>query len=147
MSNQHIGSDFEDFLKEEGIFDEVNELAMKEVVAWELKQAMEKRGVSKTWMASRLHTSRTQITRLLNPVSDVTLATLAKAAKLLDLRPVIFLVESSSVVSARRRFKVRAVRTKRRPSYQMEMQPTHSPRAPKKPEKTSQDDTGQGIDA
>jgi antitoxin HicB len=80
--NPHIGSTLDDFLKEEGIFEEVQTQAIKEVVAWQLGEAMKARGVSKAGMAKLLHTSRTQVDRLLDPESDVTLSSLQRAAAL-----------------------------------------------------------------
>ena len=80
--NPHIGSTLDDFLKEEGIFEEVQTQAIKEVVAWQLAEAMKLRGVSKASMAKLLHTSRTQVDRLLDPESDVTLSSLQRAVAL-----------------------------------------------------------------
>jgi len=80
--NPHIGSSLDDFLKEEGIFEEVQVQAIKEVVAWQLQEAMKKRQVSKARLAKLLHTSRTQVNRLLDPESDITLSSLQRAAAL-----------------------------------------------------------------
>ena len=57
--NKHIGSSLDDLLKEEGIFEETQAQAIKEVIAWQLAQAMEKKHISKSTMATRLKTSRT----------------------------------------------------------------------------------------
>ncbi len=78
----HIGSTLDDFLKDEGILEEAQTQAIKEVVAWQLAEAMKARGVSKAAMAKLLHTSRTQVNRLLDPNSDVTLSSLQRAAEL-----------------------------------------------------------------
>jgi predicted XRE-type DNA-binding protein len=80
--NPHMGSSLDDFLKTEGIFEEVQTQAIKELVAWQLGEAMKKRGVSKSSMAKLLHTSRTQVNRLLDPSSDITISSLQKAAAL-----------------------------------------------------------------
>lgn len=80
--NAHIGSSLDDFLKDEGTFEEVQTQAIKEIVAWQLAEAMKVRGVSKAGMAKLLRTSRTQINRLLDPASDVTLSSLQRAAAL-----------------------------------------------------------------
>ena len=80
--NPHIGSRLDDFLKSEGTFEELQPQAVKEVVAWQLSEAMKKRGVSKSSMAKLLHTSRTQVNRLLDPSSDITISSLQKAAAL-----------------------------------------------------------------
>ena len=80
--NPRIGSSLDDFLKEEGIFEAVQVQAIKEVVAWQLQEAMKKKQVSKARLAKLLHTSRTQVNRLLDPESDVTLSSLQRAAAL-----------------------------------------------------------------
>jgi len=80
--NPHIGSDFDDFLLEEGIFEEVEAAALKKVVACMVVQAMEEKHISKTEMARRMKTSRQQLARLLDFDGhySVSLATLTKAA-------------------------------------------------------------------
>ena len=79
--NPHIGSALDDFLKEKGLFENAQALAVKEVIAWQLAQAMQERKLSKARMAELLHTSRTQVNRLLNPAEgNVTLETLQRAA-------------------------------------------------------------------
>lgn len=79
--NPHIGSRFDDWLKEEGIYEEVTTAAMKRVLAWQLEQAMQEGGLTKSAMARRMATSRPQLDRLLDPENgNVTLDTLAKAA-------------------------------------------------------------------
>jgi len=79
--NQHIGSDFDDFLQEQGIFEEVEAAAIKKVIACMIAQAMADAHISKSAMAKRMKTSRTQLDRLLDPdCHSVTLATLTKAA-------------------------------------------------------------------
>ena len=90
--NKHIGSSIDDLLKEEGWFDEAQGLAIKEVIAWQLSQAMEKKHISKTTMATRLKTSRTQVNRILSATSDVTLSSLQRAAALVGRRLKIELV-------------------------------------------------------
>ena len=81
MENKHIGSDFDDFLKEDGIEEEVTAAAIKRVIAWQLAEAMKKRHITKTEMAVRMRTSRAVINRLLDEDdTSVTLATLARAS-------------------------------------------------------------------
>jgi predicted XRE-type DNA-binding protein len=78
---KHIGGLFDDFLKEEGIYEEVQATAIKRVLAWQLEQAMKQRKISKIEMARRMETSRAQLDRLLDPDNEsVTLATLTRAA-------------------------------------------------------------------
>ena len=80
MSKQHMGSSIDAFLQEEGIFEEAQAQAIKEVVAWQLAEAMKEKKISKNKMAKLLKTSRTQVDRLLNPKSDITLGSLQRAA-------------------------------------------------------------------
>jgi predicted XRE-type DNA-binding protein len=84
MRNKTIGSSFKDFLDEEGITDEVNSGAVKKLLSYQLLQAIEDEHISKTELASRLHTSRAALDRLLDPDNDsVTLQTLKRAAEVL----------------------------------------------------------------
>jgi len=92
MKNAHIGSSLDDFLKEEGIFEEVQGHAIKEVIAWQLAEAMKARSLSKARMATLLKTSRSQVDRLLDPTSDVTLGTLERAATLVGRKIMLELV-------------------------------------------------------
>ena len=78
---KHIGGLFDDFLKEEGIYEEVQATAIKRVLEWQLEQAMKQRKITKIEMARRMETSRAQLDRLLDPDNEsVTLATLTRAA-------------------------------------------------------------------
>src|SRR5258708_8941603 len=88
----HMGSSIDEFLKEEGIFEEAQAQAIKEVVAWQLDEAMKKQRISKNRMATLLKTSRTQVDRLLNPKSDITLSSLQRAAAIVGRRVMIALV-------------------------------------------------------
>ena len=92
MSKKHMGSSLDDFLKEEGIFEEAQAQAVKEVVAWQLAEAMKKKKISKNKMAALLKTSRTQVDRILDPKNDITLGSLQRAAAMLGLRVTIELV-------------------------------------------------------
>jgi antitoxin HicB len=67
MKHKHIGSSFDDFLKEEGIYEETTGHSIKRVIAWQLVEAMKAKKISKAEMACRLKTSRTQIARFLDP--------------------------------------------------------------------------------
>lgn len=92
MSKKNMGSSIDDFLKEEGIFEEAQAEAIKEVVAWQLAEAMKQRKISKSKMAAMLKTSRTQINRLLDPKNDITLLSLQRAAAIVGRRVSIELV-------------------------------------------------------
>ncbi len=81
MKKKNVGSNFDDFLEEEGIFEEVQETALKRVLAFQVQKAMEEKNLSKTEMAKKMNTSRSALDRLLNPDNDsVTLQTMKKAA-------------------------------------------------------------------
>jgi predicted XRE-type DNA-binding protein len=92
MSKKHIGSSIDDFMKEEGIFEEAQAQAIKEVVAWQLAEAMKKQKISKNKIATLLKTSRTQVDRLLDPKKDITLRSLQRAAAMVGRRVTIELV-------------------------------------------------------
>lgn len=92
MSSTHIGSTLNDFLKEEGIFEETQARAIKEVVAWQLAEAMKAQSPTKSEMATLLRTSRSQVARLLDPASHVTLSSLQRAATLVGRKIQIELV-------------------------------------------------------
>jgi antitoxin HicB len=92
MSKKHIGSSIDDFLKEEGIFEEAQAQAVKEVVAWQLAEAMKKQKISKNKLATLLKTSRSQVDRILDPRNDITLGTLQRAAAVVGRRLTIKLV-------------------------------------------------------
>ena len=79
--NPHRGSTLDDYLKEEGALEEFQAQAIKEVLAWQIEQAMKERKLSRKRMAEAMGTSRSQIGRLLDPNDgNVTLNTLQRAA-------------------------------------------------------------------
>ena len=79
--NAHRGSDFRDFLAEEGLLPEVEVLALKRTVALQLQQILETENVTKTQLAARMKTSRASLDRLLDPMNpSLTVASLGKAA-------------------------------------------------------------------
>jgi antitoxin HicB len=76
-----IGSSFDDFLKEEGLYEEVTAKAIKRVIARQLDDIMRQKHLTKSMLAKRMQTSRAQLDRLLDPDNEsVTLATLTRAA-------------------------------------------------------------------
>jgi hypothetical protein len=78
------GSTFESFLEEEGIREEVEAVAIKRVLAWQLQQAMREKQKTKQAMARQLSTSRSQLDRLLDPQNvSVALDTMARVARAL----------------------------------------------------------------
>jgi len=83
----HSGSSFDSFLEQEGIREEVEAVAIKRVLAWQLEQAMQKQQKTKQAMARQLHTSRSQLDRLLDPRNvSVKLGTITRAARALGKR-------------------------------------------------------------
>jgi antitoxin HicB len=77
-----VGSRFDDFLKDEGIYEEVTARAIKRVLARQLDTLMQDQGLTKTTLAKRMKTSRAQLDRLLDPDNEsVTLGTLTRAAQ------------------------------------------------------------------
>jgi len=82
-----LGSSFDDFLREENIYEESTLAATKKVLAMQIAREMEKQQISKTSMAQQMHTSRSALDRLLDPnCESVTLQTLDKAAHCLGRR-------------------------------------------------------------
>jgi predicted XRE-type DNA-binding protein len=92
MSNKHKGSSLDDFLRDEGIFEDAQSQAVREVVAWQLAEAMRQKNISKSKMAKLLKTSRTQVDRILDPSNDITLGSLQRAAAMVGRRLTIALV-------------------------------------------------------
>jgi antitoxin HicB len=86
----HSGSTFDSFLEQDGIREEVEAVAIKRVLAWQLQQAMQEQQKTKHAMAKQLRTSRSQLDRLLNPHNvSVTLDTITRAARVLGKRLII----------------------------------------------------------
>ena len=85
--NKHTGSSFDEFLEEEGLRDDVEAVALKRVLIWHLEQQMQAQHMTKTALAARLGTSRTQLSRLLDPEkASVQLDTMTRAARAVGLR-------------------------------------------------------------
>jgi len=81
MRKKNIGSSFDSWLREEGIYEDVSATAIKRVVARQVELAMQQKGLTKAEMARRMRTSRAALDRLLDPDNTaVTLSTLQKAA-------------------------------------------------------------------
>jgi plasmid maintenance system antidote protein VapI len=87
-----MGSSIDDFMKQEGIFEETQAQAVKEVVAWQLAEAMKRKKISKSRMAAMLKTSRSQVDRLLDSRDDITLLSLQRAAAMVGKRVSIELI-------------------------------------------------------
>ncbi len=82
--SKHIGSSFDDFLEQEGVLAEAEAIAIKRVIAFQIKELMKEQKLSKVQLARRMRTSRSALDRLLDPDnSSVTLLTLERAARAL----------------------------------------------------------------
>jgi antitoxin HicB len=93
--NPGVGSSLDDLLEEDGILSEVSTIALKRVLAWQISQEMENRGLSKSQMAAAMKTSRPSLDRLLDPNNtSVTLKTMDRAAAVLGKRLRIELVDA-----------------------------------------------------
>jgi DNA-binding Xre family transcriptional regulator len=87
MIENHLGSDLDDFLAEEGLLEEAEAIAVKRVLAFQIGELMKERNLSKAEMARRMNTSRAALDRLLDPENrSVTLHTMDKAARSLGKR-------------------------------------------------------------
>jgi antitoxin HicB len=81
VNQEHVGSDFDDFLREERLFEVTEAMAIKRVIAYQIAQEMRHNRLTKSEMAGRMRTSRAALDRLLDPANpSVTLATLERAA-------------------------------------------------------------------
>jgi antitoxin HicB len=90
MTREHIGSSFDDFLRDDGLYEGASATAAIRVLAWQLKQALETEGITKAELARRMGTSRSQVDRLLKADgSEVKLSTLERAAKAVN-RSLVF---------------------------------------------------------
>ena len=82
--SKYIGGSFDDFLEEEGVLAEAEAIAVKRVLAFQLKELMKAQKLNKTQLARRMNTSRSALERLLDPDNpSVTLLTLERAARAL----------------------------------------------------------------
>lgn len=94
-SNSPIGSSFDDFLAEEGILEEVNAVAVKRVLAWQIQESMKAQHLTKTALATKMHTSRAALNRLLDEHdTSLTLTTLAGVAAALGKKLRVELVDA-----------------------------------------------------
>ncbi len=111
----YSGSSFDSFLEEEGLLEHAEAVAIKRVLAWQLEKAMQSGQVTKKNMAERLHTSRTQVDRLLNPTYvGVSLETVAKAARAVGKRIRVEIVDADSgKIRAGRQRKNHVAKTKK----------------------------------
>lgn len=84
FNNEHVGSNFDDFLQEEGLLEEATAIAIKRVLAWQIAEAMKAQKLTKTAMPAKMHTRRASLNRLLDKEdTSLALTTLASAANAL----------------------------------------------------------------
>jgi antitoxin HicB len=96
--NPHIGSSLENFLKEEGLYEDATNHAVKRMLAWQVEKAMHDQGITKTEMARRMGTSRAHLDKLLDPENDkVQLDTVQRAASVVGRRVRLVLVKATSL--------------------------------------------------
>ena len=90
MKHKNVGSDFNEFLREEGIEAEVEALAVKEIIANQISELMATQHISKVEMAKKMGTSRSALNRLLDSTNvSVSLKTLDRAAASLGRKLII----------------------------------------------------------
>ena len=93
LNKEAIGSSFDDFLAEENLLAESEAVAIKRVIAFEVQKSMEEKHISKTEMAKKMGTSRSALTRLLDPLNNsITLATIETALAAIGKRVQIQIV-------------------------------------------------------
>ena len=96
--NKHLGSSFDEFLRTEGLYEAVTALAWKRVLSWEVTEAMKRKGITKSEMAKRMGTSRSQLERFLDPDNpSVLLETAQRAAAAVGKRLTIGLTDAPRV--------------------------------------------------
>jgi antitoxin HicB len=84
--NSHWGTSLDEFLAEEGTREAVKAEALTRVIAWQLTQEMQRRGITKAALAEQMHTSRAQVDRILKAKGNVTIESLQRAAALVGRR-------------------------------------------------------------
>ena len=90
VDKKYIGSNFDEFLKEENLLQESEAIAIKRVIAYALEQKIKEDNISINRLAKELETSRTAISRILDPENtSITLNTIEKIAKYLGKRIVL----------------------------------------------------------
>ena len=85
------GQNFNDFLKEQGIYEEVNELAAKKLISYQLQQAMQEKNMTKSIIAKKMKTSRVAIDNILDPSFNTSIDSLERFACILGKKLTISL--------------------------------------------------------
>jgi len=86
-----IGQNFDDFLKEQGIYNEVNELAAKKLITYQLQQAMLEQKLTKSFIAKKMKTSRVAVDNILDPNFNTSIDSLERFAFVLGKKLTISL--------------------------------------------------------
>jgi predicted XRE-type DNA-binding protein len=86
MQMNGLGQNFEEFMVEQGLYDDAKELAAKKLIAFELKTEMDAQNLSKSTVAKKLHTSRVAVDNILNPSYNTSIGTLERFATVLGKR-------------------------------------------------------------
>ena len=86
-----IGQNFDDFLMEQGIYDEVNELAAKKLITYQLQQAMQEQNITKSSIAKKMKTSRVAVDNILDPAFNTSIDSLERFANALGKKLTISL--------------------------------------------------------
>jgi len=117
---KHVGSSLDDFLREEGILDRVEGLAAKQAIALDLRAEVERQGISKSELAARAGTSRSQIDRVLSPdIASATFVVVERVASALGKRLVFRLEDAYGPLTGKtivRRFPVSPKKKARGPA-------------------------------
>ena len=92
--NKYIGSSFDSFLEEENLLAETGAEALKRVIAWQIKSFIETNHINKTAFAKKMHTSRSQLDRLLDPENtNISLKALVSTANAMGKHVEIRLID------------------------------------------------------
>ncbi len=86
-----IGQDFNDFLKKQSIYDEVNELAAKKLITYQLEKAMQEQKLTKSFIAKKMKTSRVAVDNILDPAFNTSIDSLERFAHVLGKKLTISL--------------------------------------------------------
>jgi len=86
-----IGQNFNDFLKEQGIYEEVNELAAKKLITYQLQKAMQEQKLTKSFIAKKMKTSRVAVDNILDPTFNTSIDSLERFALVLGKKLTISL--------------------------------------------------------
>ncbi len=98
-NNPRTGSSFDDFLKEQGMYEDVTAKALKRAISEQLREGMQEQNITKVAMAARMETSRTQVDRLLDPDNlRIQFDSLVRAASAIGKHVEIRLVDDATTV-------------------------------------------------